>query len=48
MRHEHRNETQSRGELDMLGMRHPRWDGRVIRSLGDEERVVPKERMVTV
>ena len=30
----------------MLGMRHPRWERRVIRSLGDEEHVDPNERMV--
>ena len=41
MRHENRDETTSRKELDMLGMRYPRWDNRVIRSLGDEEHVDP-------
>ena len=46
MEHENRNENTSRKELDMPGMRHPRWDRRVIRSLGDEEHVDPNERMV--
>ena len=27
-------------------MHHPRWDTRVIQSLGDEESVDPKERLV--
>ena len=48
MRHENRNENTSRKEMDMPGMRHPRWDRRVIKSLSDEERVVPKERVVAV
>ena len=46
MKHENRNENTSRKELVMRGMHHPRWDRRVTRSLGDEERVDPKERMV--
>ena len=33
-------------EEDMLRMRRPRWDRRVITSLGDKESVDPKERMV--
>ena len=35
-------------EMDKRSMHHPRWDRRVIRSLGDEERVEPNERMVAV
>ena len=46
MKHENRNENTSRKELDMLGMRRPRWVRRVIRSLGDDVRVVAMERMV--
>ena len=45
MKHENRIENTSRKQSDMPGMRHPRWDRRVTRSLGDDERVVPKERM---
>ena len=41
MKHEHRDDNTSRKELDMQGMRHPRWDRRVIKSLGDEEHVDP-------
>ena len=33
-------------EEDKRGKHRPRWDTRVIRSLGDEESVDPKERMV--
>ena len=33
-------------EEDKRGKRRPRWDRRVIRSLGDEESVDPKERMI--
>ena len=33
-------------EEDKRGKHRPRWDRRVIRSLGDEESVDPKERMV--
>ena len=36
MKHEKRNENTSRKEQDMLGMRRPRWDRRVTRSLGDD------------
>ena len=46
MKHENRNENTSREELDMPGMRYPRWDKRANRSLGDEEHVDPNERMV--
>ena len=48
MKRENRHENTSRKELDMLGMRRPRWDRGVIRSLGDEVRIVPMERMVAV
>ena len=48
MKHENRNGNMSRKELNMLGMRRPRWDRRVIRSLGDEVRVVPMELMVAI
>ena len=48
MKHEHRNENTSRKEWNMPGVHHPRWDRRVIRSLGDDERVDPDERMVAV
>ena len=41
-----RNENTSRKALDMLGTRRPRWDRRVIKSLGDVVRVVHMERMV--
>ena len=40
-----RDENTSRKELDTLGTRHLRWDKRIIRSLGDEESVDPKERV---
>ena len=33
-------------EEDKRGKHRPRWDRRLIRSLGDEESVDPKERMV--
>ena len=46
MKHENQDENKKREALDMLGMRYPRWDNRVIRSLGDEEHVDPNERMV--
>ena len=48
MKHEKRNENTSRKEQDMPGMRRSRWDRRVIRSLGDDVRVVAMERMVAV
>ena len=48
MRYEKRNENTSQKEEDKLGMHHPRWDRRVIRSLGDDESVDPNERMVAV
>ena len=33
-------------EEDKRGKHRPRWDRRVVRSLGDEESVDPKDRMV--
>ena len=42
MKHENRKESTSRKELDMLGMRRPRLDRGVIRSLGDDVRVAHK------
>ena len=46
MRQEQRNENGSRKkEEDKRGKHRPRWDRRVIRSLGDEESVDPKERV---
>ena len=42
MKHEdQQDENTSREALDMLGMRYPRWDNHVIRSLGDEKHVDP-------
>ena len=38
--------TSHEKEVDKRGMHRPRWDRRVMRSLGDEERVDPNERMV--
>ena len=40
--------TSHEKEADKRGMHHPRWDRRVIKSLGDEERKDPNERMVTL
>ena len=34
--------------MDKLGMHQPRWDRRVIKSLGDEESVDQNERMVAI
>ena len=46
MRQEHRNENGSRKKKTTSEGKHrPRWDRRVIRSLGDEESVDPKERV---
>ena len=41
MKHENQEETTSRTEMDMLGMRRHRWDRCAIQSLGDEEHVIP-------
>ena len=48
MRNEKRKGDTSQKEMDKRGMHHPRWDRRVIKSLGDEESVDPKERTVAV
>ena len=48
MKHENRNDNTSRIKLKMLGMRRPRWDRRVIKSLGDDVRVVHMQVMVAI
>ena len=40
--------TKKKKKQDMLGMRRSRWDRRVIKSLGDDVRVVAMERVVAV
>ena len=45
MRQEHRNENGHEKEEDKRGKQRPRWDRLVIRSLGGEESVDPKERV---
>ena len=47
MKHEHRNENTSREELDMLGMRYPRWDKHAsIGHLVMKNTKIPFERVV--
>ena len=46
MRQEIGMKTGHEKEEDKRGRHRPLWDGRVIRSLGDEESVDPRERMV--